>query len=123
MKYILILSIFFLASCGNTTAPVKQQEVQQAAATPAQPSTPVNPNIKINFKDLTIGQFEQLNALLAKTPYKDSAVIKPETVMNTNQVDAVLKNLSTLPYRDVVQMIDLLYNSGTRQVKEQTAVK
>lgn len=119
MKYILIL--FIAIGCNQKTAQPVTVPTNTAQA-PA-PSTVPNPNIKVNFKDLTIAQFEQLNAMLDRTTYKDSADIQPETVMNTKQVDAVLAALSTLPYKEVAGMINLLYDSGVRQVKEQTAVK
>jgi uncharacterized lipoprotein YmbA len=117
MKYILIIAVFFLASCGNTTAPVKQQQALNSQ-TPAAPAPKVDSTIRINFKDLTIGQIEQLNELLKKTTYKGK-IVQPETEMKTDEVDALLKSLSELPFKEVAQMIDLVYNSGVKQVRAQ----
>jgi hypothetical protein len=116
MKYILILS-FIALGCNQKTAqpvtvPTNTAQVQQ----PAQPQ--VNPNIKIHFKDLTISQIEQLNAMLDKTSSKEVEVT-PATEMNTGQVDSLLKSLTELPYKEVAVMIDLIYNSGVKQVKAQ----
>jgi biopolymer transport protein ExbD len=119
MKYILISALMIALGCNQKTAPVTvPTNTAQAAPQPQQPAV-VNPNIKINFKDLTIAQIEQLNALLKRTSSKD-VEIKPETEMKTDQVDSLLKSLSELPFKEVASMIDLVYNSGVKQVRAQS---
>jgi hypothetical protein len=116
MKYILISVLIFTLGCNQKTA----QPITVPTNTAAQPqTTPVNPNVKINFKDLTISQIEQLNALLDRTTSKN-VEITPSTEMKTDEVDAILKSLSELPFKEVASMIDLVYTSGVKQVRAQT---
>lgn len=122
MKYILIISIFiFSISCANRNPPAVNTQAAQVQTTPTQ-APKVDSTIRINFKDLTIGQIEQLNAMLKKTSYKGSE-IKPETALRTDEVDALLKSLSELPFKEVAVMIDLLYNSGVKQIRAQQPQK
>lgn len=74
-------------------------------------------SIKVGFRDLTLGQVEKLNELLAKTSYKNGKLTIQQR-LTVKEMETVINALRDLPYKDVADLINLLYNSGIQQVKD-----